>query len=108
MANYQNLALSRNALLALLETDPDPSLVRVVATGEVIPSPAYDARLAGIESGVYEIVERAYPRRVMVGSEAWALLGVDLVQGTALVRLDSPTGPRYVSCDLTVRKKTNT
>lgn len=104
MSNYQSLPLSRNSLLALLQTDPDPGLVRVSATGQVIPSPAYDERLAGLADGKYEVVERAFPRRFMLESDAWALLGVDLVAGTALVRLDAPPGPRYVSCDLTVRR----
>ena len=104
MANYQRSVMSRNTLLALIETDPDPGVVRLSSTGEIVPAPAYDKLLSGLSSGLYEQVERAYPRRVMLESDAWELVGVDMASRTALVRLDAYSGPRYVSCDLTVRQ----
>ncbi len=106
MSKYESTNIPKNAFLALLDSKIDQTFVLDVATGQKIrindlKNPVNAKVLeAGIRSGVYEVIERSYPRSFLLKNDNWELSGIDYTTKTALVTVQSPSGNRFLVCKL--------
>lgn len=106
MSNYQSTNISKNAFLALLDSKIDQTFVLEVSTGQKIrindlKNPVNAKVLnAGLKSGVYEVIERSYPKSFLEKHDNWEISGIDYTTKTALVTVQSASGSRYLVCKL--------
>ena len=105
---YQPTTISRNAFLALLNSDIDTDYVLEVSTGKKIrindlKNPIDSKTLqSGLKHGVYQQIERSFPKSALLDNDNWVVNGIDPVARTAFVTLETPSGLRYISCSLNV------
>ena len=113
MSSYAPTNMPANTFLSLLDSRTDQDYVRVAATGKLLRindlrNPVDGKVLsAGLASGVYEVVEKAYPRSFLLASANWEIVGIDVKSRLGLVRIDAASGPRYLSCRLNVQEPTD-
>lgn len=108
MSNYQPTTISKAAFLALLDSKIDTDYVLNTINGKKVrindlKNPIGTKQIQqGLRQGLYKEIEKSFPRSALLENENWVVNGIDPVARTAFITLQTPSGLRYLSCDLNV------
>lgn len=106
MACQPDSRLSKNSLLALLDSQIDEDKAVVAATGQVLDISAESATTvtANMRNGVWLPFETSSPRKLLLYTQDWTITSFDPRTKQVCVTINANSGPRTLG--ITLRETT--